>query len=86
MNKRVRVPPETEMKKQKIKKIVAWEHNESIRKKKDVEKCAWDWENKYANWKKKWEHNEMIIKKNDVEKMTETETKKICEMEKKMRA
>ena len=33
----VRVPPETQMKKLKIKKIDAWEHNESIRKKKDVE-------------------------------------------------
>ena len=30
----VRVPPETQMKKLKIKKIDAWEHNESIRKKK----------------------------------------------------
>ena len=29
----VRVPPETQMKKLKIKKIDAWEHNESIRKK-----------------------------------------------------
>ena len=28
-----RVPPETEMKKLKIKKIDAWEHNESIIKK-----------------------------------------------------
>ena len=34
MVKRVRLPPETEMKKLKIKKIDAWEHNESIRKKK----------------------------------------------------
>ena len=42
----VRVPPETEMKKLKIKKIDAWEHNESIRKKKDVEKYCWDWEKK----------------------------------------
>ena len=31
--KSVRVPPETEMKKLKIKKIDVWEHNESIRKK-----------------------------------------------------
>ena len=30
----VRVPPETQMKKLKIKKIVAWEHNEIIIKKK----------------------------------------------------
>ena len=29
----VRVPPETQMKKLKIKKIDAWEHNEIIRKK-----------------------------------------------------
>ena len=50
--KRVRVPPETEMKKLKIKKIDAWEHNESI-KKKDVEKNDWDWEKKICEMKKK---------------------------------
>ena len=54
----VRVPPETQMKKLKIKKIVAWENNKSIRKKNDVEKCLWDWEKKYVKWKK----NESIMR------------------------
>ena len=52
MNKRVRVPPETQMKKLKIKKIDVWEHNESIRKKSgsnnvvETEKKKWELEKK----------------------------------------
>ena len=49
----VRVPPETEMKKLKIKKIDAWERNESIRKKKMLKKCCWDWEKKIYEMEKK---------------------------------
>ena len=75
--KSVRVPPETQMKKLKIKKIVVWEHNESIRKKKMLKNVVETEKKNMWNGKKKWEHNEMIIKKKDVEKMTETEKKKM---------
>ena len=45
-------PPETEMKKLKIKKIDAWEHNESIMKKKLLNNEV-KTEKKYDdNWKK----------------------------------
>ena len=74
------------MKKLKIKKIDAWERNESIRKKKMLKKCCWDWEKKICEMEKKWEHNEMIIKKNMLKKNDWDWEKKICEMEKKMKA
>ena len=56
--KSVRVPPETEMKKLKIKKIDAWEHNESIRKKKMLKNVVETEKKKYVKWKK----NESIMR------------------------